>query len=110
MRYIEGYYSTNWNSTRGCWLRISFFFSKYDKSNASERMEIDFLIAKSKLGSRKNISPIEVKSSKNYTTVSLDKFRRKYRPYVDTPYVLHAGDLSVTSEVTYLPLYMTPLL
>ena len=34
----------------------------------------------------------------------------KYRPYVDTPYVLHAGDLSVTSEVTYLPLYMTPLL
>ena len=90
--------------------RQLFFFSKYDKSNASERMEIDFLIAKSKLGSRKNISPIEVKSTKNYTTVSLDKFRRKYRPYVDTPYVLHAGDLSVTSEVTYLPLYMTPLL
>ena len=90
--------------------RQLFFFSKYDKSNASERMVVDFLIAKSKLGGHKNISPIEVKSSKNYATVSLDKFRRKYRPYIDTPYVLHTGDLSVMPEVTYLPLYMTPLL
>ena len=73
-------------------------------------MEIDFLLARSRTERRHNISPIEVKSSKNYTTVSLDKFRRKYRPYVDTPYVLHTGDLSVAPEVTYLPLYMTPLL
>ena len=56
-----------------------FFFSKYDKSNAEERMEIDFLIAKSKIGRRKNIIPIEVKSKKRYTTNSLDKFTSKYR-------------------------------
>jgi len=30
-------------------------------------MEIDFLIAKSKISGRHNISPIEVKSGKNYT-------------------------------------------
>lgn len=33
-----------------------FFFSKYDES-AENRMEIDFLIAKSKLTNRHNISP-----------------------------------------------------
>ena len=33
--------------------RDLYFFSRYDKSNAKERMEIDFLIAKSKIGSRK---------------------------------------------------------
>ncbi|MBR1589038.1 MAG: AAA family ATPase [Kiritimatiellae bacterium] len=90
--------------------RSLYFFSKYDKSNADERMEIDFLIAKSKIGRRKNISPIEVKSGTNYTTVSLDKFRRKYRTQTDTPYVLHSGDLKVKDGVVYLPLYMTPLL
>lgn len=90
--------------------RPLFFFSKYDKSEAAERMEVDFLMAKSKLGRRKNISPIEVKSTKNYTTISLEKFRRKYTQFIDTPYVLHTGDLRTESDVTYLPLYMAPLL
>lgn len=90
--------------------RPLFFFSKYDKSDAAERMEVDFLIAKSRLGRRKNISPIEVKSSKNYMTVSLDKFRRKYGQFIDTPYVLHAGELKEETDVVYLPLYMAPLL
>lgn len=90
--------------------RPLFFFSKYDKAEAAERMEVDFLMAKSKLGRRKNISPIEVKSSKNYATVSLDKFRRKYSQYIDSPYVLHTGDFKKVGDVTYLPLYMAPLL
>lgn len=87
-----------------------YFFSKYDKSDASSRMEIDFLVAKSKIGRRKNISPIEVKSGKNYTTSSLDKFRAKYRLQTATPYVVHGGDYSEKDGVTYLPFYMTPLL
>ena len=90
--------------------RPLFFFSKYDKSNAEERMEIDFLMAKSKIGRARNISPIEVKSGKNYTTVSLNKFRRKYAPQLDTPYLLHTGDLKTQDGILYLPLYMTPLL
>ena len=73
-------------------------------------MEIDFLIAKSKISSRHNISPIEVKSGKNYTLTSLKKFRNKYAEQMDTPYVLHTGDLKEADGITYLPLYMTPLL
>ena len=87
-----------------------FFFSKYDKSNAEERMEIDFLIAKSKIGRRKNIIPIEVKSKKHYTTNSLDKFTSKYKSKIDSPIVLHTKDLTVKNGVTCLPLYMAPML
>ena len=90
--------------------RALYFFTRYDKNKADERMEIDFLIAKSKIGRRKNISPIEVKSGRTYTTVSLDKFRRKYRTYINTPYVLHTDDVTTEDGITYLPLYMTPFL
>ncbi|MBR3957730.1 MAG: ATP-binding protein [Kiritimatiellae bacterium] len=87
-----------------------YFFSKYDKANAAERMEIDFLIAKSKIGRRKNISPIEVKSRHNYTATSLEKFCAKYRMQTDMPYIVHPGDLLAEEDMTLLPLYMTPLL
>ena len=73
-------------------------------------MEIDFLIAKSKISNRHNISPIEVKSGKNYTLTSLNKFTRKFSEYTAMPYVLHTGDLKIEDDITYLPLYMTPLL
>lgn len=87
-----------------------YFYSNPSRDEVSERMEIDFLIAKSKISSRHNISPIEVKSGKNYTLTSLKKFRNKYAEQTDPPYVLHTGDLKEADGITYLPLYMTPLL
>ena len=87
-----------------------YFYSNPSRDEVSERMEIDFLIAKSKISSRHNISPIEVKSGKNYTLTSLKKFRNKYAEQTDTPCVLHTGDLKEEDGITYLPLYMTPLL
>lgn len=56
-------------------------------------MEIDFLTAKSNISSRHNISPIEVKSGKNYSLNSLLKFKAKYAEQTHTAYVLHTGDL-----------------
>jgi hypothetical protein len=73
-------------------------------------MEIDFLIAKDKITSRHNISPIEVKSSNGYSLSSLNKFRKKYDKQLYTTYVLHTADLKVEDGITYLPIYMTPLL
>ena len=87
-----------------------FFFSKYSAESASDRMEIDFLISKSQITSRHNISAIEVKSGKQYTTTSLNKCIAKYSNQMSTPYVLHAKDLKVDNGIVYLPLYMTPLL
>ncbi len=87
-----------------------FFFSKYNKENAEERMELDFLIAKDSITTRHNISPIEVKSTNRYTLSSLKKCIAKYNNYLATPYVLHTTDVKIEEGITYLPLYMTGLL
>lgn len=87
-----------------------FFYANSSRSDAEVRMEIDFLIAKNKISNRHNISPIEVKSSKNYTLSSISKFRRRFSEQLHTPYVLHTSDLKVEDGIVYLPLYMTALL
>ena len=87
-----------------------FFFSRSDREDAENRMEIDFLIRKETVTTRHNIIPVEVKSSNRYTHTSLDKFTKKYSEYVAPPIVLHSNDMMVKNGVTYLPLYMAMLL
>ena len=87
-----------------------YFYSNPSRNDSESRMEIDFLIAKSKINSRHNISPIEVKSGRNYTLTSLRKFMKKYAEQADIPYVLHTKDLKVEEGIVFLPLYMTPFL
>ena len=87
-----------------------YFYSNCSREDKDSRMEIDFLITKSKVSSRHNISPIEVKSGKNYTLTSLRKFMKKYNEQTHIPYVLHTNDLKKEEGIIYLPLYMTPLL
>lgn len=87
-----------------------FFYSNSSRNNSEDRMEIDFLIAKTNITTRHNISPIEVKSGKNYTLVSLNKFISKYKEQLNTPYVIHTGDYKEENGIVYLPIYMTPLL
>jgi hypothetical protein len=86
-----------------------YFYSR-SSNETEERMEIDFLIAKSKITTRHNISPIEVKSSTNYTLTSLNKFVTKFANYLSTSYVVHSTDLEVKGHTVYLPFYMVPLL
>jgi predicted AAA+ superfamily ATPase len=87
-----------------------YFYSSASREDRESRMEIDFLIAKSKISSKHNISPVEVKSSKNYTLSSITKFNKKYREHLHTPYVLHTNDYKEDNGIIYLPLYATPLL
>lgn len=87
-----------------------YFFSKNSRENAADRMEIDFLIAKSKITNQRNISPIEVKSGERYTLSSIRKFRAKYAEYISIPYVLHTKDLKEEDGILYLPLYMAMFL
>ena len=90
--------------------RPLFFFSNYSKSSSDDCMEIDFLLAKSKIGSHRNLFPIEVKSGKNYTLKSLEKFCRKYSRQLATPYLLHTGEWREQNGVVFLPFYLAPLL
>lgn len=86
-----------------------FFYSNYDR-DADNRMKVDFLIQKERITTRHNISPIEVKSSTKYTLTSIKKCIKKYGQYLSTPYVLHSKDVEIKDGITYLPIYMTPLL
>ena len=87
-----------------------FFYSNYDKEEAENRMQVDFLIQKEVVTSRHNISPIEVKSSTGYTLTSIQKCVRKFGQYLSTPFVLHTNDVERKNGLVYLPLYMTGLL
>lgn len=86
-----------------------YFYSNSNRKDKDLRMEIDFLVSKSKVTSRHNISPIEVKSGKKYTLSSLNKFRRKYHEQVDVPYVIHMEDLKEQDGILFLPAYMAAI-
>ena len=85
-----------------------FFYSRYDKVNAKERMEIEFLVANAEMRRKKNVTAVEVKSEKDYSTASLDKFRAKFATNVGESVILHPGDLSTENGMLRLPLYMAP--
>jgi len=87
-----------------------YFYSNASRDDKNMRMEIDFLLRKQNDTSRHNIIPIEVKSGKNYTLLSLNKCMKKYSEQMYRPVVLHTGDRMEKDGVLYLPLYMTPLL
>jgi len=83
-----------------------WFFSRYS-TVGDERMEVDFLIS---TGKPAKIAPIEVKSTKRYTTSSLEKFKRKFGSRVGVEYVIHTGQFRVEGNRTYMPLYMSWLI
>jgi len=85
-----------------------YFYSRDSRSDPSERMEIDFLVANAEARRSKNVTAVEVKSAKDYSTSSLDKFRSKFKGRVSSAVILHPGDVAVSADVTRLPLYMAP--
>lgn len=87
-----------------------YFFSRCDREDSNETMEIDFLISANKITSKHNIVPIEVKSGERYTFSSLTKLNTKYSDYLAKPIILHTKDLKEENDILYLPIYMTGLL
>jgi len=83
-----------------------FFYARYDKKNAENRMEIDFLLPSGAIGRKKNVVAVEVKSEENYTLLSLEKFGKKFKDNVGASYVLHTGEIRQGKGVLYMPLYM----
>lgn len=89
-----------------------FFYSQSDSQTSTNRMEIDFLLSKPYVNAagKYRISPVEVKSSKRFSTVSLDKFKRQFDKRVGTEYILSPKDMQIGTDRVYLPLYMAGLL
>ena len=87
-----------------------YFYSNPDRENKDNRMEIDFLIAKSAITNRHNISPIEVKSSGYKAHVSLDAFCKKFSSQILLSYLIYTKDVRKDQDVRCFPVYMTPFL
>ena len=86
--------------------RKLYFYARSDPYDRKERLEIDFLIAKSKLARKNNVSAIEVKSGKRVRPASLRKFQAKFAEFLAEPFIFHAGDVRDVGAFRCLPLYM----
>ena len=86
-----------------------YFYTHYSEEKHRNDIEIDFLLSN---GSKTNfkVNPIEVKSSKNYSSISLGKFKDRFGKRIGTPYVIHPKNLKTENGVLYLPAYMIYLL
>jgi hypothetical protein len=82
-----------------------FFYSRVDKRNRANMMEIDFLV-----NIEGKICPVEVKSSAYRAHSSLDKFRRRFSKKLGDSYILYTKDVMVKDGVIHLPIYMAMFL
>lgn len=82
-----------------------FFYTRYSEEKHRNDMEIDFLTSnESKTNLR--VIPIEVKSSKNYTTTSLGKFKEIYGRRILRSYIVHPKGYVADEEIVKVPPYM----
>lgn len=86
-----------------------YFYTHYNQELHRNDMEIDFLLSgKSRVSY--SIFPIEVKSSKNYTIKSLQKFNQKFHKRIGASYIIHPRNFMIKDEIICIPPYMTFLL
>lgn len=83
-----------------------YFYTHYNIEKHRNDIEIDFITSNnSKL--KFKIFPIEVKSSKNYSAISLERFVEKYKDRIGEAFIIHPKNLCVKNGVTCIPPYMT---
>ena len=83
-----------------------FFYTRYNHEKHRNDIEIDFLISNgSKL--KPKIYPIEVKSSKRYSTKSLNKFVETFHSRIGRAYIIHTKNLNIQNDILCIPAYMT---
>jgi len=82
-----------------------YFYVHYDEKKHRNDIEIDFIISNSSKTKFK-IFPIEVKSTKNYSTFSLEKFILKFKQRIDTAYIIHPKNLIIKEKAICIPPYM----
>ena len=84
-----------------------YFYTRYNDEKHRNDIEIDFLLSNGSVTNLK-IIPVEVKSSKNYSTTSLDKFNGIYKKRVENSYIIHPKNFSIREDgIICIPAYMT---
>ncbi len=82
-----------------------YYYSHYSLEKHRNDIEIDFLISND---SKTNIKvyPIEVKSSKNYTTVSYNLFKERFGKRIGDSFIIHPKQLVKDENGLRIPPYM----
>ena len=86
-----------------------FFYTHYDEEKKRNDIEIDFIISNNSKTKYK-MYPIEVKSGTRYSTVSLLRFKEKYKKRIGECYIIHPRNLMMKDDILCIPPYMTMLL
>ncbi|MBQ6735118.1 MAG: ATP-binding protein [Lachnospiraceae bacterium] len=82
-----------------------FFYTRYHHEQHRNDIEIDFLLSNESKTNFK-VNPIEVKSAKNYTTTSLDRFKEVFGKRVGDRMIIHPKMLNVSDGIIRIPPYM----
>lgn len=78
-----------------------FFYSRVDKKDFHNNIEIDFLIR-----DKKKICPVEVKSGQYKKHTSIDRFKMKYSDKVGKSYIVCIKDYEENDNIVRIPFYM----
>ncbi len=82
-----------------------YFYTHYSQEKHRNDIEVDFIISNnSKL--KYQMYPIEVKSGKKYTTVSLERFIEKFKSRIGASYIIHPKNLIIKDNIICIPAYM----
>lgn len=81
-----------------------YFYTNYNQTKKRNDIEIDFLITDVTL--KKQLIPLESKSSKNYTSLSIDKFMNKYKNRIEKGIIVHPKNLVEKDNILCIPPYM----
>lgn len=85
--------------------RKLYFYTRYSEEKHRNDIEIDFLLSNESKTNFK-VFPVEVKSSKNYTTTSLGRFKNMFGKKIAMQYIIHPKNLSADGEIMKIPPYM----
>ena len=82
-----------------------FFYTRYNEDKHRNDIEIDFMLSNNSKTNLK-IVPIEVKSSKNYSATSLNRFKDVFKRRIDCSIIIHPKNLVVEEDIIKIPPYM----
>ena len=84
-----------------------YFYTRYSEEKHRNDIEIDFLLSnESKMNFK--MYPFEVKSSKNYSVISLGRFKEIYGKKIAVPYIIHPKNYYKDGDIVKIPPYMFP--
>ena len=82
-----------------------YFYTHYSEIKHRNDIEIDFLVSNESRTNMK-VMPIEVKSSKNYTTSSYSAFKKRFGKKIGDSFIVHPKAFSRDEQGYRIPSYM----